>query len=210
MNSLVDNEVARRMKAEHGDLAENILSETQDHVISQTQFDMLHEETLAAAMQAGIDTGASSPELPFTKEHMEQFARQRFAQLRMGQVGVEAHLRDGLRANELAERALLNADFTEAFRQKQKQAFSFLYAREAKKLEKQRTQFEKSMKRFASREVPGVDQTYTNFIHQIMVKIGYGIKRSIQDLNYHIGRSGFDDLETFWHEKTDPASIGSA
>lgn len=207
VNSLVDNEVARRMKAAHGDLAENILSETQDHVISQTQFDMLHEETLAAAMQAGIDVGKSSPELPFTKEHMEQFARQRFSQLRMGQVSVEAHLRDGLRANELAERALLDGDFTEAFRQKQKQAFSFLYAREAKKVEKQRTQFEKSMKRFSSREVSGVDQTYTNFIHQIMVKIGYGIKRSIQDLNYHIGRSGFDDLEAFWREKTDPASI---
>lgn len=201
VNHLVDSEVARRMQIEHGDLAQNILSEAQDHVISQTQFDMLHEETLHNAILAGIDTTKSSPEIPFTKQHMEQFARQRFNQLRLGQVSTEAHLRDGLRANELAERALLDNDPTEAFKQKQRQAFAFLYAREAKRLEKVEKRFDRLTKKYSAREPSGVPAEYTNYIHQIMGRFKLGVKRTRRDLSTELEAQGYGTLREFVDHK---------
>lgn len=194
INKLTDLEVERRMRTEHGDLAANILSEAQDHVISQTQFDMLHEETLALATKAGM-------EMSLTKEDMQSMARQGFAKMKVSQVGVETHLRDALRANELAERALLDGDPKEAFKQKQKQLFSFLYAREAKKLDKEQKKFNRLVKKYTDRQIASVPAEYTNYIHEIMGRFGIGVKRTAADLATETEAAGYGSLQEFVADK---------
>lgn len=194
VNKLVDLEVERRMRTESGDLAQNILDEAQDHVISQTQFDMLHEDTLRLADQAGM-------EMSLTKEDVQEMARQGFAKLKVRQVGVQQHLRDALRANELAERALLDGDPKEAFKQKQKQLFSFLYAREAKKLEKEQKKFNRLVKKYTPRQVGSVPAEYTNYIHEIMQRFGIGVNRTPADLATELNAQGYGSLEEFVDHK---------
>lgn len=190
-SKLVSDEVERRMRIEHGDLAQNILDEVQDHVVSQTQFDILHEETLAAATRAGM-------EMSLTKEDMQKLAKQNFARMTVGQVGsVEEHLRDALRANELAERALLDGDPVEAFKQKQKQLFSFLYAREAKRFEKDQAALERIAKRFTQRVVENFPSDFTNAIHSILMKVGLPVKRTVADLAKEYEASNYKDLRDF-------------
>ncbi|MBZ5616243.1 MAG: hypothetical protein LAO23_19720 [Acidobacteriia bacterium] len=198
LNKMIEAEVERRMQAEHGDLAKNILEEAQDHVIGQTQFDLLHEQTLAMATLAG-------KEMSLSKADVKAMVKQQFDRLLMDGQAVETHLRDSLKAANLAERAYAEQDFAEAFRQQQKQYYSMLMANEAKTLAKAKKKFDRNMKLMSSREVPSVLQEYTNFVHQIMLKIGYGVKRSVQDIQEQIEKSGFKDLEDFWDKKTNPA-----
>src|SRR5271169_6700403 len=50
---LIDAELDRMMTAEFGDLAKNIMEEAHDHVLSATQEELLHEQTLSLAMASG-------------------------------------------------------------------------------------------------------------------------------------------------------------
>ncbi len=194
LSKLVDDEVERRMRAEHGELEKNILDEAQEHVISQTQFDMLHEETLALATKAGM-------EMSLTKEDMKAMAVQGFEGMQVKNLRSEEFLRNALRANELAERALLDGDPKEAFAQKQKQMFSFLYAREAKRFEREQKKFNRLVKKYTDRQPSGVEPEYTNYIHELMQRFGIGIKRTPQDVATEISQLGHGDLKQFIESK---------
>ena len=53
MRKLTDDEIQRRMEIEHGFLEKNILEDTKDQVLSETQLQLLHEETMHLAQMAG-------------------------------------------------------------------------------------------------------------------------------------------------------------
>jgi len=187
----VNQETRSRMEREYGDLDENILREAQEHVVSETQMDLLHEEVVAL----GIQTGSA---MPFTKTDFKAWVKKAFDESNVSQVGLEKSLREAGKAGRNAEMALLKNDPGEAFKEKQRQYMSLLQADQAKKLEKERTSFDKTAKRMAKREVPSVEQEYTNWVHDILQRVGEPIRRSIQDLQQSLGGK---TLEEFVAEK---------
>lgn len=190
VNQLVEAEVNQRMQKEFGDLAQNILEEAKDHVISQTQMDLLHEETLALGMKAG--KGFS-----ITKDDLKGQVKDEFAKLPVGGISTDKYLANAGRAGTLAERALLEEKPSDAFKYKQQQYISMLLANEAKRLEKERKGFDKNAKTFSKREVSSVQQDYTNFIHDILGRVGQVVRRSVQDLQESIARGEQTNLEDF-------------
>lgn len=187
---VVDEEVERRMQKKYGNLADNIIEEVKDHVLSDTQMDLLHEETVQLGMEAGA-------EMTFTKKDVEKWVKDRVGQLAISELDSDKFLNAAGRASRGVEEALLKGDPTEAFRLKQQQRYAALYAKEAAKLEKEVVRFEKEAKRLSSREVASVPGEYMDFIHNILSKIGQPIRRSVQDLQDSIQGRDQKTLEDF-------------
>ena len=61
--SLVDAETDRQMELRYGNLDKSILEEAKDQVLSETQEQLLHEETLARAAEAGLEYSIGKEEL---------------------------------------------------------------------------------------------------------------------------------------------------
>lgn len=191
LRRLINDETERRMQKEYGELGMNILKEAQEHVLSDTQLDLLHEETLFLAAKAGT-------EFTLTKDQMVRQAKIEFGELPHATVSVENSLNEAGKAGRLVELALLEDNPAEAFRQSQRKQWATIRAKEAKKLEKEKEQFERLVKKYDERELKGVDPAYTNFVHQILLDIGLPLKgRSVQDLAVEIKASGFKDLDSF-------------
>jgi hypothetical protein len=190
VKKVTDAEVERRMERTYGNLDENILREAQEHVISDTQLDLLHEETLALGLKAGS-------KLPIEKGEIKAWAKSEFDKTPIAGLSMDKFLAEAGRAGRAAEMALLKDDFAEAFRQKQRQYIAVLIADNAKKLVKAQDRFETLAKRFSKREVPGVLPEYTNFIHDILMRTGQQVRRSVQDLQAAIEASGYENLEAF-------------
>lgn len=194
LERLVDAETDRQMEAKYGSLDKNILDEAKDQVLSETQESLLHEEVLARAEEAGM-------QLTITKEELKAAIKDFFDRSAVKDVSSDKGLAEAGRAGRAAEMALLKGDYAEAFRQKQRQFNAFTMATYAKKFEKVVAQFEKSAKRFSSREVPGVSPEYTNWVHDILGRVGSPVKRSVQDLLDAIGREEHKTLEDFVDHK---------
>lgn len=128
-------------------------------------------------------------------------ATQGFEGMQVKNLRTEEFLRNALRANELAERALLDGDPKEAFRQKQRQLFSFLYAREAKRFEREQKKFNRLVDKYTDRTPSGVEPEYTNYIHELMQRFGIGIKRTPEDVATEVSKLGHGDLKDFIQSK---------
>lgn len=196
VEKLIDAETERQMQAKYGSLKDSIMSEAKDQALSETQFDLLHEETLALATQAGL-------EFSLTKEQMKAQVKENFSRQIVDNVSSDKLLATAGKAGRATEDALLKDDPAEAFRQRQRQYWAVLEATEAKKFEKQLASFNKMTKRLSGREQPSMLSEYTNFIHEILMRIGKPVKRSVQDLEGEIAASPFKDFKAFVQNKTD-------
>lgn len=194
LNKIIDSEVERRMQNRHGNLAENILAEAKDHVISDTQMDLLHEETVALGMRAGS-------EMPFTKDEIKAWVAKEFSTMQAKGISTDKFLNASGRLGRAAELALLKDDPTEAFRQKQAQYLQMQFANNAKKFEKEQKKFDKTAKRFSKRQVPSVEQEYTNVIHKLLVEAGLPVRRSVQDIDATLAMDGYKSLDSFVESK---------
>lgn len=190
LGKLIADETERRMRKEFGDLDENILTEAKDHVISQTQMDLLHEEVVALGTKA-------HGKISITKDALKSWVKQSFDGTPISAHSTDKYLRQAGKSGAAAEAALLDGDFAAAFKAKQQQYLSMLLANEAKKLEKAKDQFDRTAKRFSKREVPGIEPEYTNFIHDILMRVGKPVRRSVQDLQEAIARGEQKTLEDF-------------
>lgn len=195
VESEVEKETARQMEKQFGDLDQNILQEAKDHVLSTTQMDLLHEETVALGMRAGS-------EMPFAKKDISSWVETEFAKANAEGVKSSKYLDSAGRAGRLAELALLEDNPAEAFRQKQRQYFSTLLAKEARKFEKEQARFDRQMKRFSKREVSGVEQEFTNFIHSLMVQAEIPVRRTVEDIAHEIEKTGYSSFEGFVADKS--------
>lgn len=191
---LIDIETEQRMQERFGDLGENILREAKDQVISQTQADILHEEVLALGLRAGT-------EFSITKEQLQSWVREKFAGLKLSEVSTDKFLQSAGKAGRAAELHLLGDKPADAFKEKQRQYLAMLMANEAKKLEKAQGQFDRLADRMAKREPTGVLPEYTNWAHDILMRVGKPVRRSIQDLQDAIGRAEHKTLEDFVDSK---------
>lgn len=200
VSKLIDAEADRRMRRDYGNLEQNIIDEAKDNVVTQTQLDLLHEEMVALAQQGGA-------ELTFSKEQIKRWVKDQFDKTPLSAHSSDKYLASAGRAGQKAEDALLAGDPAEAFKAKQQQYLSVLLAKEARKLEKEKVSFDKFAKRFSKREVAGVPGEYTNWIHDILMRTGNFVRRTVQDLQEGIGRETHSTLEKFTEARNADADI---
>lgn len=189
-NKLVKDRLAQRVEGELGPSAKERLDEIKDRVLSETTEDLLHEDTLRAATEAGL-------QYPIDKNVVKQAILRNYRRLAIGDISSDRFLADAGRAGRAIEASLLKGDAAEAFRQRQRRDWAFMMAREARKTEKAMEQFDRTARRFSAREISSVDQEYTNYIHDILRRVGKQVKRSIQDLEGAIGEKSLAEFAAF-------------
>jgi len=187
---LVDSALDERLEKELGNFDENILAEAQEHVLSPTQIDILHEELVALGEHAGS-------QIPLQPGDLQRWVKEEFDKAPISAHDTDKYLAQAGRAGRAVEDALLKQDFTEAYKQKQRQLISLLQANQAKRLKKETDRFAATAKTYSKREVANTQQQYTNFIHQILGQVGQMVRRSVQDLQEAIANSDYSDLESF-------------
>jgi hypothetical protein len=189
VSRVTDIETDRQMHMQHGVLEDNIMDAVKEQVVGETQIDMLAEETHALGMKVG--------QAPLDKATIVGAVRQEFAKTTLGAVSSDRYLAAAGRAGRQAEMALLQNDPATAFQAKQRQWYATILAREAVQTEKAIAGFDKIAKRFNKREVASVDQEYTNFIHDILLRVGRPVRRSVQDLQTEIAAGEYKSLADF-------------
>lgn len=193
---LISAETERRMEAKYGKLADNILDEAKEQAFSETQLQLLHEETLRTAMKAGLEFSIDGD--AFRKQVREDFKSHAVEDVSSDQSAANAG-----KAMRLAIRAGLKGDWQEAFRQMQRHYISSIEASEARLLEHTQEDVGKIAKRYRTADVNARTPEYTNFIQDILTRVGAPIKRSIQDLAESQERDGFHSLADFVRTKED-------
>lgn len=173
-----------------GETMQSRLDEVEDHALSLTQMEMLHERMLALGMQSG---GA----LPLSKSASDWAIFEGFQASDFRNLKADRFLREAGRAGRALEQALLRNSPLDAFRAAQMQYVSTQMAKLAKTVEREIKAFGKVAKRFRSREVSGIDVRFTNFIHDILMRTSAGqVNRSVQDLQNEIAQQHGDDEQT--------------
>lgn len=165
-----------------------------DHVLSETQEEILHEDTLRYATEAGqqypIKTDAIREAI--IDEVRASPAREATEARYMAEAG---------RAGRKIQDAGLNADPLELFKHSQAQEFAFIKARYAKEIAKQAEETAALAKKYSKREVKGTLPEYTNAIHSILQKVGGKIGRRPEDLATENAALGYKDLPDFLAQK---------
>jgi hypothetical protein len=168
-------ETERRMQAEYGDLGGKILEEARDAAMSESQYDLLHEETLSLATSANL-------EFSLTRQQVKGMVKKAFDDIPIGHVSEANSLRLAGKHGLAVEKALLDHDYVQAFRSKQAQYFAMEMARQAKAVEKAKATWDRNAKRFAKYKVSGVDHRYTNAIHDILMRLGETVRLTPETL----------------------------
>ena len=190
IRKMIDAETDRQMEARYGSLDRNILDEAKDQVLSETQEQLLHEETMARASEAGL-------EYSIGKEQLKASIKGFFDRQLVREVSSDKALAEAGRAGRETEMALLKGDPAEAFRQKQRQYNAVVMANFARKFEKEQARFERLATRYEARALPAVEQEYTNWIHDLLMRTGNKVKRSVQDLAETVAREPQKTLADF-------------
>lgn len=191
---VIDLETERIMQERFGETSVEVLEQARDYVLSETQVELLHEQTLATATKAGL-------EFSITKDELKAAVKNEFENSPLKNASAERFMRDAGKAGRQLEGAFLGNNVSEAFHQSQRQYMSALLAKEAAALEKEAKRFDRLAKRFSTREVKGIDQQYTNFIHQLLLEAEQPVRRDMVDVNESITRDGNTTLEAFVDQK---------
>jgi hypothetical protein len=194
LNRLIDVETDRRLNREFGNREQNILDEAKDQALSETQLNLVHEETLAYALKAG-------QEPQFTKEQVREMVKGVFNDTPVGQISSDRLLQTSGKLGKKIEEAGSKGDWAEAYRLSQQRNHAVILAKFARDFEREKRQLDRTAKTFRKREVPSVPAEYTNWVHDLLNRVGYGINRSVQDLAENIGRQEAQTLKDFVQQK---------
>jgi hypothetical protein len=189
-NRLVDVETDRRLNMEFGDRQQAILDEAKDQALGQTQLNLVHEETLAYALKAG-------QEPQFTREQVVEMVKNDFDQRPVGSISSDKLLAKAGDLGKKIEEAGAKGKWDDAYKLSQQRNHTMIAAKFARAYEKSRAQFDRSAKSLRDRVKPGIDQEYLNWIHDILQRTGYPIRRSLQDLSENIARQSETTLDEF-------------
>lgn len=190
----IKEETDRRMEAQYGKLQDNIMSEAMDQALSETNLNILAEEWQGAAMKAGVAT--------VDKDVAKAAALDMFAKMKIGEVNLDRTITAMGKFSRDAERKLIAGDHAGALVDMQRKYMAGLIAAETRKLQKEQASFDKTAKQFSKREVPSMDPEYTNYVHDILMRVGKPVRRSIQDLEATIAASESKGLPEFLLNKT--------
>lgn len=191
---LIDAEVDRQMEAKYGKLDDNILKEAKDRVLSDTQEQLLHEQTMALAEKAGA-------EFTISKEALRAQAMEMIGETPIEGFTSDKYLAEAGRAGRAMQDAFLKKDYAEAFRQQQRQYLASIIAREARGLEVVRDKFETFAKKFAKRDVDNILPEYTNYIHDMLMRTGQVVRRTPEDLAEEMARGEYKSFDAFVQAK---------
>src|SRR6266478_1519352 len=190
-NRLVDVETDRRLNAEFGDLGQSIMDAAKDQALSETQVNMIHEETLAYALAA-----KQTPK--FTKEQVTEMVKGQFDKTPVGQISSDRIIQNTGKLGRKIEEAESKLDWAEAYRLSQQRQFAVVATKMAIEYEKAKGQLDRTAKTFRNREVGSVEQPYTNWVHDLLGRAGMGSKEFLRgDLIDRIGRQPQDNLKDF-------------
>ncbi len=171
----VDIQTDKSMEAAYGNLDKNILEEAKDQVLSETQMQWLHEDTLMRAENA-------KTELSFTKEDALVWSKARVDGMLIKRVSSDAEIATAGRAGRAIEDALIKEDAIEAFHQQQRQYFALLDAKQAMRLERAMEKFDRTAAKYKNAMVPGVDPATRNYVHALLKQAGYPIKLTAEEI----------------------------
>jgi len=189
---VTDAEADRQMRIKYGVLEDNIVDSVKEQVASETQLDILHEETHKLGMEVG--------QAPLDKGTVLKAIRDQFSKVQLGSFSSDRYLATAGKAGRAAELALLKNDPAEAFKAKQQQYFATAMANEAIKTENQLNKAEKLWKKFGRPFDPkkgNIDADYSLMIRSILSQIERPYGMSIQGMEKAIGDSGYKGLADF-------------
>jgi hypothetical protein len=135
------------------------------------------------------------------KDIVKQQALDMFAKMNIDDVNFARLMAQVKKHGDDAERALINGDPAAAVVSMQHKYSSAIIAAEARKLEKEQTAFAKLTKRWSARVVPNTDPEYTPYIHDIMIRTGNRVRRSVEDIQDQIAGNGTGTLDKFIENK---------
>lgn len=190
----IKTETNRRMEEQYGKLQDNIQLEAMDQALSETNLNILAEEWQGAAMKAGVAV--------VDKDVARQAALDMFAKMKIGEISLDRTIAAMGRFGRDTERQLIAGDNAGALVNMQRKYMTGLIAAEMRKLQKEQASFDKTAKQFSKREVSSVEPEYTNFIHDILMRVGKPVRRSIQDLEANIAAGESKSLPDFVANKT--------
>src|SRR5882724_4615527 len=190
-NRLVDVETDRRLNAEFGDLGQSIMAAAKEQAYSETQVNLVHEETLAYALAA-----KQTPK--FTKEQVTEMVKGQFDKTPVGQISSDRIIQNTGKLGRKIEEAESKLDWAEAYRLSQQRQFAVVATKMAIEYEKAKGQLDRTAKTFRNREVGSVEQPYTNWVHDLLGRAGMGSKEFLRgDPIDRIGRQPQDNLKDF-------------
>jgi hypothetical protein len=187
---MIDIETDRQMHLRYGVLENNILDAVKEQVASETQLSLLHEETLALGMRSGVEP-------TYDKAAIQRMVADEFEKAPTTSVSSDRYLAAAGRAGKAVENFLLKEDFAGAFREKQRQFYATLLAKEAIEFEASLAKFEKLSARLAKREVKAVEPEYLDFIHGLLGEAAVPIKRSMDEIAQSKTYYGHPDMASF-------------
>lgn len=191
LNRIIDIETDRRLNAEFTGREQADLDEARDQAISEAKLDMVHEETLRFAQQAGVEP-------KFTKEDTRALVQNWFNQMPVHMISFDRAMQDALKWGKKIEDALSRKKYDEAYRYAQARNYATIRAKLAKDYEKARRGFDRTAKTLArTRTSDKIAQDYLNWIHDLLLRTGYGLSRSVQDLQENISRQPETNLADF-------------
>jgi hypothetical protein len=191
---MIDIETDRQMRLKYGVLEDNIMDAVKEQVASETQLDLLHEETVALGMRSGEEPA-------FDKAAIQRMVGDQFEQSSSTSVSSDRYLATAGRAGKLVENFLLKQDYEGAFREKQRQFYATLLAKEAMQFEAAAAKFEKLAARLSKREVKAVEPEYLDFIHGLLGEAGVPVKRSMDEVVQSKEYYGHPDMANFVEAK---------
>lgn len=190
LERIIDVATDHAMEARYGALDRNIIEEAKDQVLSETQEELLHEEVLARATEAGL-------QLSITKDELKAAIKTFFDRQPARSVSSDKGLAEAGRAGRAAEMALLKGDYAEAFRQKQRQFNAFTMANYAKRFEKAQTKFEKVAAKYKKVDVARVEPATRNYIQGMLAEAGYPLKVTPEEIAASIAFEGHGSLNDY-------------
>lgn len=197
VSRITDLETERQMVARYGSLDKSIREEAEDQAVSETQLNLLAQETLALGLQSkAIAKGGK-----IDSSAVDAWMRDRIDNTPVGTIKFEDYMNAAGRSGRMAEMALLKGDYAEAFRTKQQQYYSMKFAKEAKKIEKERAALDKTAKTYGKKAqdlTKSIEAEYLNHVQDILQRIGYRVARSVQNIDE--GKAG-SEVADFANDK---------
>jgi hypothetical protein len=170
-DGLIKAEAERRMEAKHGNLQDTIMREALEMALDVKQIDVLSREIELLGGEK------------ITKQKMLDKAKDVVAGYKASALKSASFIRKAGMYGEAAFRAANKEKWVEALEAKQHQRASFIMAREAKAFEAEKAKLDTLMDRYRkSPNVTGVDQGFTDQIHDLMARVGEKVPRTAEGL----------------------------
>lgn len=186
---MIDAETDRRMEVRYGNLEENIIEATAEHILSDTEERARYMITKGLADQAGQQFES--------RNVIKARVQERLGQMPIGEISSKSFLNDSGRAGLRIRGALAKGDVLAAFGHASQQLEAVMAAREAMKIEKRVAQFKKVAKQVSKVEPKGISLEWANAIQAILAKIGEKIPHDPSYIKQEFDAGKFGDLAGF-------------